>query len=579
MNGGEIISKVLVKHGVKFLFTLSGGHIAPIFVEAKRAGIRIIDVRHEVNAVFAADAVARLSGVPGVATVTAGPGLTNTITAVKNAQLAQSPVVILGGATATILKGRGALQDIDQMALMKPHVKWAATAKRLKDLAPLLEDAFKVCREGVPGPVFIECPVDLLYDERVVREWYLKDDKKPPKNMQERLLRWYINRHLNKIFSGKDEIIIGSEKPTYNIPLHSASHIAQASQYLERSKKPLFIIGSQAVADPEQAIRLSKALEGIGIPVYLSGMARGLLGSDHDLQMRHKRREALRDADLVLLAGVPCDFRLDYGRHIRNSATFISINRSKHDLLLNKKPKLAVNSDPGRFIIELGDALDGRNMSSYKDWVKNLADRDNDREEEIDRQAAQELDGINPLKLFRELDRSMDDRSILVADGGDFVATASYTLSPREPLSWLDPGPFGTLGVGGGFALGAKLVRPESEVWIVWGDGSSAYSLSEFDTFARHNIPVIGLIGNDACWSQIARDQVAILNDDVASMLAYSDYHVVAKGLGGDGMRIDRMEDLPAALSRAREVVSQGKPFLINAIIGRSEFRKGSISI
>lgn len=577
MDGGEVIAKVLVKHGVNFLFTLSGGHIAPIFVAAKRAGIRVVDVRHEVNAVFAADAVARISGVPGVATVTAGPGLTNTITAVKNAQLAQSPIIVLGGATATVLKGRGALQDIDQMALMKPHVKWAASASKVKDFVHLLEKAFIICQEGIPGPVFLECPVDLLYPEHIVREWYLKDGKSP-RSLQEKALQWYLNRHLNKIFAEKDSIQISQEQEKYFIPTHSESQISEALSYLKKAKRPIFIIGSQAISQPQQANTIATALKKIGVPVYLSGMARGLLGADNALQMRHNRREALKEADLVLLAGVPCDFRLDYGRHIRSSVVYISVNRSKHDLYLNKKPRLAIYGEAGNFLIALSQALSEKSLD-FGDWIKQLSERDNEREKKIDEQALEELDAINPVRLFRELDRQLTSESMLVADGGDFVATASYTLSPRAPLSWLDPGAFGTLGVGGGFALGAKLARPTSEVWIIWGDGSSAYSLAEYDTFTRHKIPVIGLIGNDACWMQIARDQITVLKDDVAAMLAYSDYHIVAKGFGGDGVKIDKVSELESAILQARKVNSQGKPFLINAIIGKSDFRKGSISI
>jgi thiamine pyrophosphate-dependent acetolactate synthase large subunit-like protein len=177
------------------------------------------------------------------------------------------------------------------------------------------------------------------------------------------------------------------------------------------------------------------------------------------------------------------------------------------------------------------------------------------------------------------LNKRLDDRAVLVADGGDFVGTGAYTLHARTPLSWLDPGAFGTLGVGGGFALGAKLCRPESEVWIIWGDGSSAYSLAEFDTFARHGIPVIGLIGNDACWAQIARDQVEILKDDVAVMLAHTDYDRVAAGYGGDGVRVDTLPSFLQAIEQARASVRNGKPFLINAILAKSDFRKGSISM
>ncbi len=172
MNGGDRIARVLQAHGVEFLFTLCGGHISPVLKGAKDLGIRVVDVRHEATAVFAADAVARITGIPGVAAVTAGPGVTNTITAVKNAQLAQSPVVLLGGAAATMLQDRGALQDIDQMALLKPHVKWARAVKRIRDLAPAVQEAFRQAQLGVPGPVFVECPVDLLYEESVIREWY-----------------------------------------------------------------------------------------------------------------------------------------------------------------------------------------------------------------------------------------------------------------------------------------------------------------------------------------------------------------------------------------------------------------------
>ena len=578
MNGGEIIAKVLAKQGVPFLFTLSGGHISPIFVEAKRAGIRVVDVRHEANAVFAADAVARLSGVPGVAAVTAGPGLTNTITAVKNAQLAQSPVIVLGGATATILKGRGSLQDIDQMALMRPHVKWAAAARKLTEFVPLLEEAFLVCRAGVPGPVFLECPLDLLYDEQIVRRWMASDDR-PPKNLRERMLRWYLRWHLDNLFRGGQGIAIPEDRGAARVPMFSASQLDRASEMLRRSRRPLFIIGSQAVAQPERASEVAQAVDALGVPVYLSGMARGLLGKDHRLQRRHKRREALGEADLVLLAGVPCDFRLDYGRQIRGASALVSVNRSRHDLFLNRKPTLAIEADPGSFLIELGKASAARDGNGGAEWLDALATRDDEREAEIDRQAGEETDGINPLKLFRELDGVLGDRSILVADGGDFVATGSYTLNPRGPLSWLDPGPFGTLGIGGGFALGAKLARPEAEVWIVWGDGSSAYSLAEFDTFARHRIPVIGLIGNDACWSQIAREQIAVLHDDTAARLAFTDYHLVARGYGGDGVRIDRIDALVPAIEQARDANAEGRPFLINAILGKSDFRKGSLAM
>lgn len=575
MNGGQIIAKVLQNHGVKYLFTLCGGHISPIFVSAEQLGIRVIDTRHEANAVFAADAVSRLTGIPGVATVTAGPGLTNTITAVKNAYLAQSPLVLLGGAAATILKGRGSLQDINQMSIMRPNVKWAATISKVKDIVPTLEKAFEVAQRGVPGPVFVECPIDILYGEELVREWYgAKSKDVPPKNIQERAIQWYINWHAQRIFEDKDKVTFGQPRPVY-FPNHNSLDINSAVDYLKKAKNPLLVLGSGAMMQPQKAQQLADAVNKLGIPTYLSGMGRGLLGKDGVLQMRHKRKEAIKDADLIILAGVPNDFRLDYGNHIGHRP-FISINRSTEDLNKNKKPNLGINADPQDFLIELANKYQLKNNSA---WLSKLKDRDNAREKNIDEQAAGKVNGINPVQLFREMDPMLSDNTILIADGGDFVGTAAYTLKARSPLSWLDPGVFGTLGVGAGFALGAKLVYPEKDVWIIYGDGSAGYSLMENDTYVRHNLPVISLIGNDACWSQIARDQVDFLGSDCALNLAHSNYEMIGKAFGADGARVENIAEFKNAVKDALEKSRKGIPYTLNAIIGRTEFRKGSISV
>src|SRR5262245_35148154 len=310
MDGGDLVASVLAAQGTPFLFTLSGGHISPILVGCKRRGIRVIDTRHEATAVFAADAVARLTGRPGVAAVTAGPGLTNTITAVKNAQIAQSPIVLLGGATATALKGRGALQDIDQMALLGPHVKWARAVRRVRDLVPALERAFHEARRGVPGPVFVECPLDVLYDEQIVRKLYGAGSSGG--GLAGRALRLYLNWHVGRLFAGAERATIGGNIAVPP-PTPDSAKIAQVVERLRRAERPLLLVGSQALLDAAAATEIARAVEHLGLPVYLSGMARGLLGVDHPLQLRHQRRSALKEADLVLLAGVPCDFRLDYG--------------------------------------------------------------------------------------------------------------------------------------------------------------------------------------------------------------------------------------------------------------------------
>ncbi|MFQ5630078.1 MAG: thiamine pyrophosphate-binding protein [bacterium] len=576
MHGGEIVAEALKAQGVKFLFTLCGGHISPILVGAKKCGIRVVDTRHEVTTVFAADAVARLTGIPGVAAVTAGPGVTNTITAVKNAQLAQSPVILLGGATATALKGRGALQDIDQMALFKPHVKWAKSVSKVRNLVPVLEKAFKIAESDVPGPVFVECPVDLLYDESVVREWY---GLKSPggKSLADHAVKMYLNRHVNRLFSGSHDTKI-SGQIVVTPPLPSAAKIRQAAKRIQQAKRPLMLVGSQAVLNTQHVKNIAAAVGGMGIPVYLSGMARGLLGKDHKLQMRHKRRQALKEADLVILAGVPCDFRLDYGQHIRREVYFISANRSRNDLYKNRRPNLAILGDAGHFLEKLSEVLQTK-KDDWQDWIVQLRQRDEAREQEICEQATGKTNKLNPVHLCTEIEKALPDNCLLVADGGDFVATASYIVRPRAPLTWLDPGVFGTLGVGAGFALGAKLCHPESEVWIIYGDGSVGYSLSEFDTFVRHEIPVIAVVGNDACWMQIAREQVEILKDDVGTVLNHSDYHAVAEGFGGKGFLLQDASCIGTTLQDARTVASAGQPVLINAHLSKTDFRKGSISI
>ena len=578
MNGGELIAEVLERQGVRFLFTLCGGHISPILVGAKARGIRVVDTRHEATAVFDADAVARLTGIPGVAAVTAGPGVTNTITAVKNAQMAHSPVIILGGATATLLKGRGSLQDIDQMALFQPHVKVATTITRVKDLAPTLEQAFEVAQSGVPGPVFVECPVDLLYDESTVREMFGAKAASDVKSLPDVALQVYLRYYLARTFSGsKHARASGRQVP--DVPTAFPSAIARTAKMLAAARRPVLLVGSQAtLRGPEEVARVAEALDRLGAPVFLSGMARGLMGQKHELYFRHKRKAALRDADFVLLAGVPCDFRLNYGLHINRKATVVSVNRNEEDVRKNRRPKLGAVADPGDFLTRLSREFSG-DRSAWRPFLDRLRTRDREREEEIEIQRDEETDLVNPLRVCTGIEDALADDSVLVADGGDFVATASYIVSPRGPLSWLDPGPFGTLGVGAGFALGAKLCRPDAEVWIIYGDGSVGYSLAEFDTFVRHGIPVVAVVGNDAAWTQIARDQVEFLRDDVGTCLARTDYHRAAEGLGAKGLLLERPSDVARIMAEAKAIAAEGTPVLINALIGRTDFRKGSISM
>jgi acetolactate synthase-1/2/3 large subunit len=355
--------------------------------------------------------------------------------------------------------------------------------------------------------------------------------------------------------------------------------VRKAVDALRRAERPVLLVGSQAMSDAREARKIADAVTTIGVPVFLSGMARGLLGADHELQIRHRRKQALKEADLVILAGVPCDFRLNYGRHVGRGAFLVSANRGRRELRLNRRADLGIHADPGSFLRALAESV-GDSPDSRTVWLETLRRRDAERETEIRRRADAAADGgLNPLRLCLGIDERLEDDSLLVADGGDFVATASYIVRPRGPLSWLDPGVFGTLGVGAGFALGAKLCRPESEVWLLYGDGSVGYTLTEFDSFVRHGVPVLAIVGNDACWMQIQRGQVELLGDDVGCSLEASRYDRVVAGLGGEGILLDTADDIHEALVSAKKVVAGGRPVLVNAMIGQTDFRSGSVSI
>ncbi|XP_077578893.1 2-hydroxyacyl-CoA lyase 2 [Stigmatopora nigra] len=580
-HGGESVAEVLRAHGIKYVFTLVGGHISPILVACEKVGIRIVDTRHEATAVFAADAVARLSGTVGIAVVTAGPGLTNTVTAIKNAQMAESPLLLMGGAAGTLLQGRGALQDIDQMSLFKPLCKFCASIRTVREIVPVVRKALAVAQSGTPGPVFIEFPIDTLYPFHLVsREFAVKN---PPKGLMGKLVSWYLNNHLMNIFAGAWERRDVSPLPV-DIPQATDDQVQKCIELVSRAKKPVIILGSQATLPPTPVKEIRIALEELGIPCFLGGMSRGMLGKNSPIHIRQNRRDALKVADVVILAGTVCDFRLGYGKVLNRRSKIIAVNRDKTQLLKNSdmfwKPTIAIQGDAGSFLVRLSKGLKGHHCP--EEWPQSLKTGDV-LKENINKAKANEKTEhhLNPLKVLHMLDEQMSEDSIIVADGGDFVGSAAYILRPHGPLCWLDPGAFGTLGVGGGFALGAKLCRPESEVWIIYGDGSLGYSVAEFDTFTRHKTPVIAVVGNDACWSQISREQVPILGSNVACGLAFTDYHTVADGYGGKGylLRREDEEQLSDIIREAQKETQRGKATLLNILIGKTNFREGSISV
>uniref|UniRef100_A0A914VTR4 2-hydroxyacyl-CoA lyase 2 n=2 Tax=Plectus sambesii TaxID=2011161 RepID=A0A914VTR4_9BILA len=585
-HGGLLVAQVLKAHGVEHIFTLCGGHISPILVACEAQGIRVVDTRHEVTTVFAADAVARLKQSIGVAAVTAGPGLTNTITAVKNAQMAESPILLLGGAAPTLLKNRGALQDIEQLALFRPLCKFTARIKRVKDIVPTLRKAIQAAQSGTPGPVFVEFPVDTLYPwDIVAREIGFAPNAR---SMRQKMVNGYLMWHISRQFGGAWNEQTVTPLPV-DIPKAKVSQLEAAVDLLVKAKRPLLLIGSQAMLPPTKPDKLRETVENLGIPCYLGGMSRGLLGKKGRLQMRQDRKTALKEADLVILAGTICDFRLSYGRVLSHKSKVIAINRNHSQLHKNAgifwTPTMLMQADVGSVLVQLRERLKARDWSGpAEDWVKSLRERDDAKEAaNLKKGLEKPADGnLNPLNVLYKLDQVLPDDSILVADGGDFVGSAAYIVRPRGPLQWLDPGAFGTLGVGGGFALGAKCVHPDKPVWIIYGDGSCGYSLMEYDSYVRHKLPVVAVVGNDACWSQIAREQIPMFKSSVAVDLNLSArYEDAAAACGAVGPRVpmqdeERVADIFTEVSPATRTC---KAALVNVLIGKTDFREGSISV
>ena len=568
---GLDIGSFFKQKNISSVFTLCGGHISPILVGCEKENINIIQVRDEVSAVFAADAVSRLTDSVGVAIVTAGPGVTNTITAIKNAQMAQSPVLLIGGAAATLLKGRGSLQDIDQISLLKTYVKSAVSVKKTRDVIPTLANALNIATSGVPGPVFVELPIDLLYPEEDIRKEFI--NQLPKSGYFGKIAHWYVERHLNDLFSSKKSSI--KVKPVKEFKIDQRK-IDKAALAIVKAKKPVFLLGNQVTQNKEFLPMCLKSIDKLSVPTFTSGMARGCFGSSDKYFFRHNRKHALKNADVVVTLGIPLDFRLGYGFSINKDATLIAVNKSKEDLNKNRKPDIGIHADPSRIMHEIGKII---NPPSCKEWIKELTGLEEKRETEILQFSKYETDFVNPVHLCKTIDKFIDEESILVADGGDFVGTASYTIRPRSPLGWLDPGPFGTLGVGGGFAIGAKSSFPKKEVWVFYGDGASAYSLAEFDTLCRHKLPVIAIIGNDASWQQIAREQKQMLGSNIGTELAFNAYEKVVEGYGGKGYYVENHDTLDETLKRAKEDAKLGYPVLVNIKISKSDFRKGSISV
>ncbi len=417
--------------------------------------------------------------------------------------------------------------------------------------------------------------MDLLYPEATVRDWYLKESGVgSARSLAMKALGVYLEGHLYRQFR-LPHVALPTRPPRRTSDL--SSEVSRVARLIQSAERPAIVVGNQTMVGVREPERVADALQRLGAPCWLGGSARGLLGRSSPIQFRHKRGQALKEADVVLVLGFPFDFRMKYGRSIGSKATVVSVNLSAAELRKNRRPQVAVEAHPAEFVRKLAAAF--VHPGRWRRWFDTLREREQARDDEIARSAKPTGELVDPLYFFQRMEEKLADNAVLVADGGDFVATGSYILRPRGPLGWLDPGVFGTLGVGGGFATGAACVRPDAEVWIIYGDGSSAYSLAEFDTYVRHGLAPIAVVGTDASWAQIARDQVTILGDDVGTSLRRTAYHQVAEGYGGAGLLLDDPTKTDEVLDEAKRLAAAGRPVLVNVHLAKTNFREGSISI
>jgi acetolactate synthase-1/2/3 large subunit len=541
VHGGRVVARALKRHGTSHLFTLCGGHIQAIYDGCLDEGLRVVDVRHEQTAGHAADGWARVTGRPGVCAVTAGPGVTDVVTAVANAHRAGVPMLVIGGAGPRSLSDMGSLQDMDHVSLMRAITKWSTRVPETSRIIEYVDAAFRVAQSGVPGPVFLEMPLDLLMN--------VADDSDEP-----------ATRPL-------------AQPPR---PAGDPRAIDRAAELLRASVRPVFLVGSQLRWSPRrEAVR--SAADALSAPFYLNGMARGSLPRDHGALFSRSRGWALQRTDCAFVFGTPFDFRVGYGRTPtwNADAKVVQVDLDGAELGRNRRIDVGIAGDSGLVLEALVAAV---GMREKGPWIEAVRAEEEARRARMRGEAASSESPPNPLRVCSEIGARLGPNDIVIGDGGDFVATAANVLKLEWPQIWMDPGPLGTLGVGPGYAMAAKLARPGARVVIVYGDGSFGLHALEFEAMTRQEVPVVAVIGNDAAWTQIRRGQIEMYGEAraVATGLAHTRYERVVEACGGRGFWVERIEELGPALDAAfaSEVAA-----CVNVKIASSEFRKGALSV
>lgn len=542
VHGGKLAARALKQAGVECVFTLPGGHIMALTDGCLDEGIRIVDVRHEQAAVHAADAWARCNpGKIGVAAITAGPGVTDGVTGVANAWRANSPILVFGGQGPFKNLRRGSLQEMDHIGVMRPITKYADAVFHTHRIPEYIELAIRHAVSGIPGPAFLEIPMDVFQGKC---EW---EDAPIPR----------IRTEPPRIAPDRDEV-------------------ARAVDLLRSARRPLLMAGT-SVKWSRAAAAMGRFIRETHIPTYTNGMGRGTVPPESPEFLNRSRREALEQIDCILLAGTLLDFRMRFGETIPADAKIIQLEMEATLIGQNRQTDVPLVGNLGCAFEALVEEMKHRGLQlDFSGWRDELRAIEVAAEKEVEAALSSDEVPIDPQRMCREIRDWLDtlDDPIVIGDGGDIVATAAKIIPVRREGAWMDPGPLGTLGVGMPFALAAQLAHPDKRVLIVYGDGSFGLNGFEYDTAVRFELPIIGVVGNDAAWGQMMRPQGAVIGWDrlQGTLLNYTRYDKVVEALGGHGELVERPEEIRPALERA---AASGKPALVNVIIRQDRVFKG----
>ncbi|MHC1730212.1 MAG: thiamine pyrophosphate-binding protein [Syntrophobacteraceae bacterium] len=541
VTGGQLVAKFAKGAGIRALFTLCGGHIMDIYNGCIEEGIRIIDVRHEQSAAHAADAWTRLTGVPGLAAVTAGPGVTDAVTGVANAFRAQIPMLLIGGQAPLKNLLKGGLQELNHVDIMKPITKFSATVFETERIPEYMAIALREAYSGRPGPSFVEIPNDVMDRE-----------------VDDAAVQFPAGYRARGRTRG------------------DAGDIQRAAAFIEEAQRPAILAGTQ-VWHCRATEQLDSLVRKTGIPTYLNGAARGSLPPDSEHLFSRSRKYALSKADVVVIIGTPFDFRLGYGNRISSGAKVIQIDLDYSELCHNRNVDVPINGDIGSVLEDITVAAGP--LGNLADWRRELQAK----EEEILGQERPFLASgevpIHPLRLAREINDFLSEDTIFIADGGDVVTISANVIRTRKPGKWLDPGPLGTLGVGAPFAIAAKAAFPQNEVVTLFGDGAFGCTGFDYDTLIRFKMPMVGILANNAAWNQVRFAQVLKYGPErgnMANALAPIRYDLIIEAMGGHGEYVTEPEQIRPALERAR---NSGKPSLLNVIVNRDVFSASTKSM